>query len=74
MKGKGTFPPTVLGVIGAIITIGGALLMVGVDSFEVQNLVQPLGVFFVGIVMSSISIVLSKRQKRKEQQMTNGGN
>lgn len=59
--------PVALGIIGTIITIGGAALMITSSSFAVQEVTQPLGVFFLGVVTSSIAIILRQRQQIKQE-------
>jgi len=72
-KKKGTFPPTALALVGAVTTIGGAALMTTSDSFAIQDVMQPLTVFFVGIIMSSVAIVLRNKQKRNAtKELENG--
>lgn len=64
--------PTMLSIVGTIITIGGAALMFTAEDYSIQSLVKPLGVFFIGIVISSVAVILSRRDKRKEQEVKNG--
>jgi len=72
MKDKGTFPPLALGVVGAGMTIGGAVLMFQLDPFTIQTAVNPLLVFVSGMTLSSIAIVIKKKLAAKQHEVDNG--
>lgn len=71
-KIKGTFPPIALSVVGTVTTVGGAALMFTSTDYSVTNLIQPLGIFLLGVFLSSVAIVLRKRQHKQEGQVENG--
>lgn len=71
-KITGTFPPIALSVVGTVTTIGGAALMFTSPDYSISTLVQPLGVFFLGVFLSSVAIVLRKKQQKQKGQVENG--
>ncbi len=71
MKDKSTFPPVALGVVGAGMTIGGAVLMFQTDPFTIVNAVNPLLVFVSGITLSSIAVVIKNKLKRNHEVIEN---
>ncbi len=71
MKDKNTFPPVALGVVGAGMTIGGAVLMFQTDPFTVENAVNPLLVFVSGMLLSSIAVVINNKLKRNHEVVEN---
>lgn len=72
MKDKSTFPPLAVGVVGAGMTIGGAVLMFQIDPFTIAAAVNPLLVFVSGMTLSSIAIVLKKKHATKKHEVENG--